>query len=63
MVDGFQKQVIKELKRLGYYRDGGSKHPKWCHDGGKPTIMVPHKILSKHTAKSILEEAGSDLKL
>ena len=63
LVDGFQKAVVKELKRLGYYRKGGSKHPKWRHDGGRPTVMVPHKILSKRTANGILQDAGSDLRL
>ncbi|WP_371931666.1 MULTISPECIES: type II toxin-antitoxin system HicA family toxin [Roseovarius] len=55
--------MIKELKRLGYYKSGGSKHPKWRHDGGRPAVMVPHKILSRHTAQGILDDAGSCLKL
>jgi predicted RNA binding protein YcfA (HicA-like mRNA interferase family) len=61
VVSGFEKAVLKELRRLGYYRDGGSKHQKWCHKS-RPTVTVPHSIVSKHTANGILKDAGSKVR-
>ena len=58
MVKGYFDEVVRLLKQAGYYRDGGSKHQKWRHDDGKPTVTVPHNILSRSTANGILKTAG-----
>lgn len=63
MVKGFYDDVVRLLAAAGYYHDGGSKHQKWCHDRGKPTLIVPHKIMSRHTANGILKDAGIKKKL
>ena len=63
MVKGYFDEVVRLLKEAGYYHDGGSKHQKWCHDGDKPTVTVPHKILSRYTANGILKTAGIAKKL
>jgi predicted RNA binding protein YcfA (HicA-like mRNA interferase family) len=65
MADGFYAAVVKELMRLGYYKRGNSKgsHEKWCHDGDRPTQIVPYNLKSRHTANGILKDAGSDLHL
>jgi predicted RNA binding protein YcfA (HicA-like mRNA interferase family) len=55
--------VVRLLREAGYHHDGGSKHQKWCHDDGKPTLIVPHKLLSRHTANGILKDAGIAKKL
>lgn len=56
MVQGFYDEVVRLLSEAGYYRHGGSKHQKWCHET-RPTVTVPHKIMSKHTANGILKDA------
>jgi predicted RNA binding protein YcfA (HicA-like mRNA interferase family) len=63
VVKGFYDEVVRLLREAGYYHDGGSKHQKWCHDDGKPTVTVPHNILSRHTANGILKDAGISKKL
>ena len=62
-VKGFYDEVVRLLREAGYYNDGGSKHQKWCHDDSKPTVTVPHNILSRHTANGILKDAGISKKL
>jgi predicted RNA binding protein YcfA (HicA-like mRNA interferase family) len=63
VVKGYYDEVVRLLREAGYYSVGGSKHQKWCHDAGRPTVIVPHKILSRHTANGILKDAGIDRKL
>jgi predicted RNA binding protein YcfA (HicA-like mRNA interferase family) len=63
VVKGFFDEVVRLLTEAGYHHDGGSKHQKWSHDGGKPTVTVPHKIMSRHTANGILKDAGIGKKL
>ena len=63
MVKGYYDEVVRLLKQAGYYRDGGSKHQKWRNDDGKPTVTVPHNILSRSTANGILKTAGIAKKL
>ncbi|MDE9449990.1 type II toxin-antitoxin system HicA family toxin [Aliiroseovarius sp. Z3] len=60
MVKGFYNDVIKQLKKVGYYKVKGGKgsHEKWCHDGDLPTLTVPKNMLSRHTANGILSNAG-----
>jgi len=58
VVKGFYDDVVSLLAEAGYYHDGGSKHQKWSHDGDKPTLTVPQKIMSRHTANGILKDAG-----
>jgi predicted RNA binding protein YcfA (HicA-like mRNA interferase family) len=63
VVKGFFDEVVRLLTEAGYHHDGGSKHQKWSHDGGKPTVTVPHKIMSRYTANGILKDAGIGKKL
>lgn len=63
VVKGFYDEVVRLLVEAGYYHDGGSKHQKWCNGDGKPTVTVPHNIMSRHTANGILKDAGISKKL
>lgn len=63
VVQGFYDEVVRLLREADYYHQGGSKHQKWCHDDGKPTVIVPHIIRSRHTANGILKDAGIRKKL
>jgi predicted RNA binding protein YcfA (HicA-like mRNA interferase family) len=63
VVKGYYDEVVRLLGAAGYYHEGGSKHQKWCNNDGKPTVTVPHKILSRHTANGILKDAGINKKL
>lgn len=65
MAKGYYAAVIRTLAALGYYRRTNAKgsHEKWCHDGGRPTLIVPFNLKSRHTANAILKDAGSDLRL
>lgn len=56
MVQGFYDEVVRLLKEVGYYHHGGSKHQKWCHES-RPTVTVPHRIVSRHSANGILKDA------
>ena len=60
MVKGFYDDVVKRLRKAGYYKVNGGKgsHQKWCHDGELPTQTVPKNMLSRHTANGILTDAG-----
>ena len=58
MGQGYFDEVFIALKALGYYRVKDGKHQKWCHDGGLPTLIVPHNVVSRHTANGILKDAG-----
>jgi predicted RNA binding protein YcfA (HicA-like mRNA interferase family) len=55
---GFYVEVTRELRLLGYERIHGAKHEKWAHPNGH-VMIVPRKILSRHTANGILKDCGS----
>ena len=62
MVKGFYKELAKMLADAGYEQHDGGKHQKWkCED--KPTIILPHNVISRHTANAILKTAGIDRKV
>jgi predicted RNA binding protein YcfA (HicA-like mRNA interferase family) len=58
-MSGIYQQVTTILKQHGYllYRQGKGSHEYWCKDG-KDCVSVPYTIKSRHTANSILKEAG-----
>jgi predicted RNA binding protein YcfA (HicA-like mRNA interferase family) len=60
----FYKQVIAILKKHGYslYRQAKGSHEFWCKDG-KDCVSVPVTMKSRHTANSILKDAGIKQKL
>ena len=61
MADGFYKDLIKELARLGYLFHTSAKgsHEKWKHGMSGKVLLVPHNLYSRHTANGILKDAGS----
>lgn len=58
-MNGYYKQIIKELQARGFKRCHGGKgsHEKW--ELGSISLIVPFKCLSRHTANSIMKDAGS----
>jgi len=58
------QQVTAALKQHGYslYRQGKGSHEYWCKDG-KDCVSVPCTIKSRHTANSILKQAGIKRKI
>jgi predicted RNA binding protein YcfA (HicA-like mRNA interferase family) len=64
MPEGFYRDVIKELKELGYtYADHAKgSHEKWKAEG-REILIVPHKLANRHTANAILKKAGSAKKV
>ena len=54
----YNKDINRELEKQGYHLVGGSKHAKWHHES-KSTVMVPRKLVDRHTANEILKTAGS----
>ena len=60
MPNGFYRDVIKEVQSLGYGQGKGGKgsHEKWLKAG----ITVPFNLTSRHTANSIMKDAGSTKK-
>lgn len=63
MVDGYYKLVAKELHRLGFHHEASAKgsHEKWVNSAGI-TLIVPRKLMSRHTANGIMKDAGSSRK-
>ena len=62
----YERKVKRLLKRAGWakVRQGRSSHEQWQHsDNPNHTITVPSKIKSRHTANSVLSQAGLDEKL
>jgi predicted RNA binding protein YcfA (HicA-like mRNA interferase family) len=60
MVDGFYKDVCKELAAAGYTHVGNAKgsHEKWRHAAIGKIVIVPRNLKSRHTANGILKDAG-----
>lgn len=63
MPDGFYRDVIKELRALGYaYADQAKgSHEKW-NAKGREILIVPRNLDNRHTANGILKKAGSTKK-
>ncbi len=63
MADGFYRELVKELKRLGYAYSEQAKgsHEKWRRPG-RQAIIVPKNLDKRHTANAILKMAGSTKK-
>ncbi len=61
---GYYKQLIKELKNLGYQYLGSAKgsHEKWINRKTDHMAIVPRNLDSRHTANSILKSVGSTKK-
>lgn len=59
MVQGYYQAVISVLKELDfqYVQNSRGSHEKWRK--GKITLTVPRNLMSRHTANSILKDAGS----
>ncbi len=64
MAKGFYKDIVKILREQGYERSKGGKgsHEKWMHPRSGLILIVPHNLLSKHTANNILKSAGLEPK-
>lgn len=60
MPQGFYKEVAKIIAELGFVQVKGGKggHQKWYNEELCTTLIVPSKILSRHTANGILKDAG-----
>ena len=63
MAEGFYKELVKELKNLGYVYAEQAKgsHEKW-RASGRQTLIVPRNLDKRHTANGILKMAGSTKK-
>jgi predicted RNA binding protein YcfA (HicA-like mRNA interferase family) len=61
--EGFYKDVCKEIKLLGFRHASNAKgsHENWESPSGK-RLLVPRNLGSRHTANSILKDAGSEKK-
>lgn len=59
MVEGYYTLVVKELKAIGYSYSGNTKgsHERWAC-AGRPDVIVPRNLMSRHTANAILRTAG-----
>jgi predicted RNA binding protein YcfA (HicA-like mRNA interferase family) len=64
VAEGFYRDLVKELKRLGYTYSEQAKgsHEKW-QAPGRQTLIVPRNLDKRHTANGILKMAGSTKKL
>ena len=64
MPKGFYRDIARILAEHGFARVKGGKgsHEKWRNDRSI-TVTVPHNLYSRHTANTVLKEAGIDRKL
>jgi predicted RNA binding protein YcfA (HicA-like mRNA interferase family) len=64
MPEGFYRDVIKELRALGYHYADQAKgsHEKW-KSKGREFLIVPRNLDNRHTANGILKKAGSAKRL
>jgi len=56
----YEKRVREKLKEHGCYfvRHGKGSHEMWHSPGNGHSFPVPVKIKSRHSANSILKQAG-----
>jgi predicted RNA binding protein YcfA (HicA-like mRNA interferase family) len=61
MPKGYYRDLVKELKKLGYVYVGQAKgsHEKWQRPGDEDVLIVPFNINSRHTANDVLKDAGT----
>jgi len=59
-MDGYTKQLKKMLKKNGCYfvRSGKGDHEIWFSPVSKIHFTVDGKILSRHTANAVIQQAG-----
>ena len=64
MVRGFYVQLVEALKQSGctFKRPGKGDHEIWYSPVTNRTFSVDRKSLSRHTANSVLKQAGVDRK-
>jgi predicted RNA binding protein YcfA (HicA-like mRNA interferase family) len=64
MADGYYRELIIELRSLGYELSKGGKgsHEKWVKSGRPKPVLVPFNVKSRHTANAVLKDAGSSKK-
>lgn len=64
MPSGFYKDLIKELVRMGFKFERQTKgsHEKWRNEETMISVNVPFNLGSRHTANTILKDAGSSKK-
>jgi predicted RNA binding protein YcfA (HicA-like mRNA interferase family) len=57
-VNGYYDQIIEQLRKYGYSKLSGGKgsHEKWGK--GSVILIVPFNCQSRHTANSIMKDAG-----
>lgn len=62
-MNGYEKQVKDLLRKHGYeyFRSGKGSHEIWKNSQGM-FVTVNHNCKSRHTANSIMKEAGIDYK-
>lgn len=62
-MNGYYAKLIELLKAHGYWYDRPAKgsHELWTN--GKRATTVPRNCQSRHTANSILKQAGIDAKV
>jgi predicted RNA binding protein YcfA (HicA-like mRNA interferase family) len=60
----FYRELIAELSALGFEQTKGGKgsHEKWRNNLTNTNVTVPHNLYSRHTANTILKQAGSTKK-
>lgn len=60
MVQSFTPELIRLLKTAGcvFVRHGKGDHDIWYSPGSGLSFPVDHRILSRHTANGVLEQAG-----
>ncbi len=61
MPDGYYKDLVKELARIGfvYERPAKGSHEQWGNADSRISVTVPRNIYSRHTANGILKKARS----
>lgn len=65
MVDGYYSAVTKILRKqqgFRYVTHAKGSHEKWMDATGR-VLILPRNLMSRHTANSILKDAGSAVKL
>ncbi len=57
---GYYEPLTKLLRDAGWrlLRPGEGSHEIWGNAGGGETVTVPYNCKSRHTANSILKDAG-----
>jgi predicted RNA binding protein YcfA (HicA-like mRNA interferase family) len=64
LVDGYYSAVTKILRdqSFHYVTHAKGSHEKWMNREGR-VLILPRKLMSRHTANSILKDAGSAVKI